>query len=263
MKQVIDASNIHYRELNANIREILGQSHDSFKKVDNSIEITLDNILGQRYIGDGLKGDHVIKINGVPGNDLAAFMDGPTVEVFENGQDGIGNTMNAGRVIIHGDAGDIIGYSMRGGEIYIERNVGFRCGIHMKSYQEKIPVIVIGGSSGNFLGEYMAGGVIILLGLYRQNLSHFPYAGKEQIVGNYVGTGMHGGTIYVRGDVADYKLGKEVKKMALNDMDTDIINKYIDKYCKYFQTDRGKIKTEDFIKLIPFSHRPYGKLYTY
>ena len=251
MRQVIDAKDIHYRELNADIRKILGQSIDSDKEVTGKVEITLNNILGQRYIGDGLKGDHVIGINGVPGNDLAAFMDGPTIEVFENGQDGIGNTMNAGKVIIHGDAGDIIGYSMRGGEIYIEKNVGFRCGIHMKSYQEKIPVVVIGGSAGNFLGEYMAGGVIILLGLYRQSLSHFPYNGKEQLVGDYVGTGMHGGTIYIRGDIADYKLGREVKKMALNEMDTGILNRYIENYCSYFKLDKKKHKNRRLCKTHP------------
>ena len=263
MNRVIDANGLHYRELNATIREILGQSCDSKKEVSGPVEIILDNVLGQRYIGDGLKGNHTIKVNGVPGNDLAAFMDGPTIEVFESGQDGVGNTMNSGKVIIHGDAGDIIGYSMRGGEIYIQRNAGFRCGIHMKSYRKKIPVIVIGGSAGNFMGEYMAGGVIILLGLYRQSQSHFPYDRTEQSVGDYVGTGMHGGTIYIRGDVADHKLGKEVEKTVLNDMDISILEKYIDNYFCYFPAVRKKIDTEDFLKLIPFSHRPYGKLYTY
>lgn len=119
------------------------------------------------------------------------------------------------------------------------------------------------GSAGNFLGEYMAGGIIILLGLYRQKLTHFPYSGVEQLVGDYVGTGMHGGTIYIRGDVADHKLGKEVKKMDLDDVDIDILDKYIGNYCKYFNIDKRQIKTGQFIKLIPFSHRPYGRLYTY
>ena len=263
MKKVIDAKDLKYRELNSNIRLLLGQSHFSDKKIEGRVEITLNNVLGHRYIGDGLKEDHLININGIPGNDLAAFMDGPTIEVFDNGQDGIGNTMNAGKVIIHGDVGDIIGYSMRGGEIYIEKNVGFRCGIHMKSYQEKIPVIVIGGSAGNFLGEYMAGGIIILLGLYRQELAYFPYWGTERLVGDYIGTGMHGGVIYIRGDVASHKLGKEVKIVQIDKEDEKILNKYIDNYCQYFDTDKGDIKTDQFIKLIPFSHRPYGRLYTY
>ncbi|MCK5566781.1 MAG: hypothetical protein KAI62_02640 [Actinomycetia bacterium] len=63
--------------------------------------------------------------------------------------------------------------------------------------------------------------------------------------------------------MADHKLGKEVKKMDLDDVDIDILDKYIGNYCKYFNIDKRQIKTGQFIKLTPFSHRPYGKLYTY
>jgi glutamate synthase domain-containing protein 3 len=34
----------------------------------------------------------------------------------------------------------------------------------MKAYQDKIPILVIGGTAGSFLGEYQAGGLIIVLG---------------------------------------------------------------------------------------------------
>ena len=60
--------------------------------------------------------------------------------------------------IIHGGAGDIVGHSMRGGEIYIRNNVGYRCGIHMKEYLDQKPMIVVGGTAQDYLGEYMAGG---------------------------------------------------------------------------------------------------------
>ena len=69
---------------------------------------------------------------------------------------GIGNTMNDGRVIVHGNSTDITGYSMRGGKIFIQGEVGYRVGIHMKAYKEKQPLIVIGGKAGDFFGEYMA-----------------------------------------------------------------------------------------------------------
>jgi formylmethanofuran dehydrogenase subunit C len=157
---IIDAVGLHYRELNARVKLAISEC-----KNGKCPDIILNNVLGHRYIGDGVKGEVSIIVNGTPGNDMAAFMDGPQIEVFGNGQDGIGNTMNSGRIIIHGDCGDILGYSMRGGEIYVKGNVGWRSGIHMKSYLEKFPVIVIGGKAGDFLGEYMAGGIIILLGL--------------------------------------------------------------------------------------------------
>lgn len=35
----------------------------------------------------------------------------------------------------------------------------------MKEFHELLPVVVIGGVAGAFLGEYMAGGILIVLGL--------------------------------------------------------------------------------------------------
>ena len=242
----INAKGLHYKELNG----LIHQAVDSGKT-----NIILDNVNGQRYIGDGLSGGIKITINGVPGNDLAAFMDGPTIVINSNGQDGIGNTMNDGKVIVHGDAGDIVGHSMRGGEIYIKGDAGYRVGIHMKSYEDLYPVIIMGGNVGNFLGEYMAGGLIIVLG--------FRKSSDEAIVGNYCGTGMHGGTMYIRGNIRDYQLGKEVKKISLDKEDNKILKGYLKRYCAYFSLNLEDILKSDFVKLSPSSHRPYGRLYAY
>ena len=112
-----------------------------------------------------------------------------------NAQDGTGNTMNRGKVIIHGDSGDITGHSMRGGRIYVKGNAGYRVGIHMKSYRNNFPVVIIGGFVRDFLAEYMAGGLLIVLGLETDE--------SGNVVGNFVGTGMHGGELYIRGTVAE------------------------------------------------------------
>ena len=48
---------------------------------------------------------------------------------------------------------------------YLRDDVGYRAGIHMKEYGDKKPVLVIGGTAQDFFGEYMAGGIVILLGL--------------------------------------------------------------------------------------------------
>ena len=242
----IDAKKMYYRELNGKIH----------LAIDNGVkEIILDNVNGQRYIGDGLKSDIKIVINGVPGNDLAAFMDGPTIIVNSNAQDGIGNTMNAGKIIVYGDGRDIVGHSMRGGKIYIRGNVGYRVGIHMKAYRDLYPVIVVGGTAGDFLGEYMAGGLIIILGLNRQE--------SEPIVGNYIGTGMHGGRIYIRGEIEDYQLGKEIRLFSPEEEDRGELNLYLKEYCQYFSLDFQKILKGRFVRLAPYTHRPYGKLYAY
>lgn len=243
----INAKGVHYKDLNDKINELI-QNKDK--------EIILNNVNGQRYIADGLTGKDIkIIINGIPGNDLSAFMDGPTIIVHSNCQDGIGNTMNSGKIIVNGSAGDIVGHSMRGGKIYIKGDAGYRVGIHMKAYRESYPVIIIGGTAQNFLGEYMAGGLIIVLGL---NITK-----QSQIVGNYVGTGMHGGEMFIRGDVMDYQLGREVKIFDLTKDDNEKLRIYIKEYCDDFKIDINEILKKKFIKLIPFTHRPYGKLYAY
>ncbi|MHB1346871.1 MAG: GltB/FmdC/FwdC-like GXGXG domain-containing protein [Candidatus Humimicrobiaceae bacterium] len=267
-KCIINALNIDYKTLNYSIRSILDEI--KFSEIGSSISnikaIELNNVLGQRYIGDGIGHKIKISIHGTPGNDLAAFMDGPEIEVFANVQDGTGNTMNSGKIIVHGSAGDILGYSMRGGEIYIKQDAGYRGGIHMKSYLNKFPVIVIGGKAGHFLGEYMAGGIIIILGINSPTnlMKKFYLFDDEEIAGDYIGTGMHGGTIFVRGEINNHKLGKEIIKSKINREDEKILKSYIDNYFKYFgPSNREKINFSDFLKLTPFSKRPYGKLYAY
>ena len=276
-KCIINVSEEDYRSLNETIRTLLKEKKKSKNSILNSdlaslpdFElIEINNVLGQRYIGDGLQSGIKININGVPGNDLAAFMKGPFIEVFGNVQDGPGNTMDSGKIVIHGNAGDITGYSMRGGEIYVKNNVGYRSGIHMKSYFDKFPVIVIGGKAGNFLGEYMAGGIIIVLGInfsddsLGRNKNNFFILSDDEPVGNFVGTGMHGGKIFVRGNISDYKLGKEIIKSELDEEDKAIITKYLNEYYKFFGNITEKINVNDFTKLAPYSKRPYGKLYAY
>ena len=116
---------------------------------------------------------------------------GTEIDVYGNVQEATGDTMNGGAIYIHGSAGDATGYAMRGGKILIQGDTGYRAGVHMKEYKDKIPAIVVGGVAGSFLGEYQAGGVIVVLGLHREN---------QPIAGYFCGTGMHGGKIYLRSD---------------------------------------------------------------
>ena len=34
---------------------------------------------------------------------------------------------------------------------------------YMKEYKKKVPIMIIGGCAGSFLGEYQAGGILIVL----------------------------------------------------------------------------------------------------
>lgn len=242
----INAKGMHYKELNEKIRELIGIEV-------NAIE--LENVNGQRYIGAGIGKDIKIAINGVPGNALGIFMDGPTITVNANAQDGVGNTMNSGKIVVHGFSGDIVGYSMRGGKIFVRENVGYRVGIHMKEYKEQKPVIIIGGVAMDYLGEYMAGGVLIVLGLGKKE--------NQPIAGNYIGTGMHGGVIYIRGKIENHQVGKGVNIIEICSDDKKQLRNYLKEYCKDLGLNLEEILKENFIKLVPLTNRPYGNVYAH
>lgn len=242
----IDARGVYYRELNTSLREAVS---------NGARKIELHDVYGQRYIGTDLDKAVEIEIFGTPGNDLGAFMHGPRIIVRGNAQDGCGNTMNEGEIVVHGHAGDIIGLSARGGKIFVRDDVGYRAGIHMKEYGERKPVLVIGGTAQDFLGEYMAGGILILLGLTLNDREHHKT--------NFVGTGMHGGAIYLRGSVDGYQLGKEVGVAKLEEKDYQTLQEFVGEFASHFGYDAKKILGHKFMKLFPRWLRPYGRLYAY
>lgn len=209
---VFTVGDTYYAQLNKMIRE----SPDK--------DIILNGVLGQRYIGCGIA-DKRIEVCGTPGNALGAYMNGGTVEIFGNAQDATGDTMNCGKIIIHGNCGDTTGYGMRGGVIFIKGDAGYRVGIHMKEYKDMKPAIVIGGRTGDFLGEYQAGGIIIVLGLD---------CGGRVPVGSFCGTGMHGGAIYLRADKAPGDLPAQVNVTPVTAGDAEVVREYVGEYCLLF-----------------------------
>ncbi len=246
----IDATGIETKELNDRLRDLMQAG---------AVKVVLRNVCGQRYIGTRLYSPERkkmdIEIFGTPGNDLAAFLFGHKIRVHGNAQDGVGNTMDAGEIVVEGRAGDVLGFSMRGGKIFVRDSVGYRTALHMKEYEDKRPVLVIGGTSQDFLGEYMAGGIVILLGL--DNKPH---------KGNFLGTGMHGGVIYLRGSVDKTQVGSQVEISTLDEMDKEIIDRYVSEFIERFpdlKLNKEEILKGDFIRLSPRSKRPYEKLYAY
>jgi len=239
---VINAESLDRRVLNSFLKRVAAEGVG---------KVQIHNVYGQRYIGTGLNNGLEIEVHGTAGNDLGAFMDGPSIVVYGNVQDGCGNTMNNGLIVVHGQAGDVTGYSMRGGKIFIRDSVGYRAGIHMKEFQNTRPFLVIGGSTGDFLGEYMAGGVILVLGL---NSPH-----GEEFMARFVGTGMHGGLIYARGEMRRVGTGAEISDVEEDDMDQ--IEGLIKEFCCHFAFDSDGILESTFTKVIPSSRRPYGNLY--
>ncbi len=234
----IEAKNLDYRAINEALRA-------------SDAENTVVGCLGQRFIGAGMSGVS-ITIEGVPGNALGAYLNGAEIVVRGNAQDAVGDTMNNGKIVIHGSAGDAAGYAMRGGSIYVKGDAGYRAGIHMKEYKEKVPLMVIGGRAGSFLGEYQAGGVIVVLGLYR---------GERKIVGNFPCTGMHGGKMILRSACEDISFPKQVTVRRASDDDLSEIEKYVLEYCGLFGADYESVMDSPFSVVVPDGKNPYKQLY--
>jgi glutamate synthase domain-containing protein 3 len=243
---------LDYKNLNEKIHCALFNGAD---------KIVLNNVCGQRFIGASLQGELELIINGLPGNDLGIFMDGPTITVNGNCEDQAGNTMNDGTMIIHGDCGDVIGLSARGGKIYVKKDVGYRVGIHIKEFKHKHPVLIIGGTAKDFLGEYMAGGLIIVLGLKIYNDGTVEES-DQPICGNELGTGIHRGKILLRTEEdLEHKLGVGAKLYGATQEDLMKISPYLEEFCDTFNIPKEIINQKIFKVVKPISKRPFGGNY--
>ncbi len=181
------------------------------------------------------------------------FMSGPTCIVHGNCEHAPGNTMDAGQIIIHGSAGDAVAHSMRGGRIFVRDNIGYRGGIHMKQYLEKRPILVVGGSARGFLGELMAGGLILVLGK----------EADRPCIDRGIGSGIHGGMIVIRGGIDEENLGigAMMSEMAPGEMSG--IAPFIRDFSGYFGTDPGDLLSDRYFRVTPASARPFASKYTW
>ncbi len=248
MKYTIDARGINYQQLNNLIRAAAESGETN---------IFVKNVRGQRYLGAGLtKNDLVLDLEGVPGEDLAFCLGGPTVISRNHAQNAVANTMNSGTVIVHGIGGDALAYGMRGGKLFIRDDAGYRVGIHMKEYKDHKPAVVIGKTTGDFLGEYMAGGTIIVLN--RENET-------EDVVGQSdktLATGIHGGEIYIFNyDLPEYMAGIGSSLVQPSRSDLEYIRPLVNEYCIHYGFDHNILWQRDMVKLVPAGSRPFSKFY--
>lgn len=235
---ILDATGLGHRELNEALRKAQGACR-------------IQGCCGQRFIAAGMS-DRDITIEGIPGNGLGAYLNGASITVRANAQDAVGDTMNEGTIVVHGSIGDAAGYAMRGGKIFVRGNAGYRAGIHMKAYQDKVPLMVIGGTAGSFLGEYQAGGVIVVLGLEAKG---------KKIVGFFPCTGMHGGKMFLRSDCRDVRFPGQVTARAAGEADREELKAYVSEYCQRFGYDLEKVLDAPFTVVTPDSRNPYKQMY--
>ena len=218
----IEAGSLSFSELNETIRSA-------------GTKCRVSACLGQRFIAAGMSRKS-IEIDGIPGN----------------AQDAVGDTMSAGRIVVCGNIGDAAGYAMRGGEIFVEGNAGYRAGIHMKEYKEHKPVIVIGGRAGSFLGEYQAGGLIVVLALHTDG---------KPVTGYFPCTGMHGGKMVFRGDVSRVPFPSQVTAHAAAEADKAEFAPYVREYCRLFGRDAEAMLRDPYTVVTPDSKNPYKQMY--
>ncbi len=228
---------LDYRELNRRIRKTLSEGQE---------RIVLMNVMGQRYIASATGGTRMrIEIHGTPGNDLGAFLNGGTLEVFGNAQDVTANTMNGGRIVVHGNSGDITGLAARGGTLLVKGNSGYRVGIHIKEFEGVGPSLVIGGFVNDYVGEYMAGGTIFVMGL----------GCTSSPVGLNVGAGMHGGRILVRGGLDEHQLGPGACLAELDEKDAAVVEGLMSQYEAAFAATIDR--SVPVLKVMPLDSRPF------
>jgi glutamate synthase domain-containing protein 1/glutamate synthase domain-containing protein 3 len=192
----LDSSGVGFSEINEFLRKAYRSGSDGAR---------IENASGQRYLGigfstkqeDGTRRKFKVVINGYPGNCLANLNDGVAYEVHGNVSDDLADTMHAGSVVIHGSARDVAGQTLQGGSIFVRGSVGNRAGIQMREYKQARPFFIVGETADDYLGEYMAGGIMAILNL----------SGSDRPVGKFAATGLVGGTMYIRGEVDPIQVG--------------------------------------------------------
>ena len=83
----------------------------------------------------------------------------------------------------------------------------------------------------------------------------------EKCDARFVGTGMHGGVIYERGEILSPVNG--TKTLPVGKRDLKVIEAIVNEYCCYFGGDPKEISAGKFRKILPVSKRPYEKLFSH
>ena len=112
--------------------------------------------------------------------------------------------------------------------------------------------MIVGGRCGSFMGEYQAGGLIVVLGLNKDG---------KRIVGNFPCAGMHGGTVLLRGDASGVRFPDKVTARRADREDLLSAESYIREFCEAFRMNADEILSSPFTVVTPDSANPYKRMY--
>jgi glutamate synthase domain-containing protein 3 len=194
----IDADQMTTTEVNARIRELMGQGCGT---------IVIQNPRGKHGLGVGILNKLNLIFEGSLGYFAVGLIDGPNVRI--NGRVGwsCGENMMAGTIMIEKNAGSTFGAALRGGDLVCRGSVGSRTGIDMKGGS-----IIVGGDTGALTGFMMQRGRMVICGNAGKNL----------------GDSMYDGTIYVGGTIKS--LGVDAIENPLTDLDRAWLTRKLTQY---------------------------------
>ncbi len=242
---IITAGKRSFQELNNEIRGML-LSEDM---------IRVEDVNGQRYIGAALDKGKTIEIHGTPGNDMGAYLNGGNIEVYGNGQESCRqyhgrrlsyNTWSCRRY-------SRLCYARR--RYFCRKTRGLKSG---NSYERVSRLFACGGHRRRRR--------CIPRRIYGRRNTHSPRTrqfGNLPIVGPHCATGMHGGRIFIRGEVPQENISEHITAVKeLDSRDTDGLQRHVHAYCEKFGKSFDEIMSVPFTKLVPTTSRPYANLYT-
>lgn len=122
----------------------------------------------------------------------------------------------------------------------------------MKLYPGNIAALH-GGTAGSFLGEYQAGGAIVVLGLGAPE--------GQPVVGGFCGRGMYGGHIYLRGNIPSQDLNEKILCRRAQKADKEAIRPLLEQFCTAFDEDLDSLLNSPFWVLEPNPENQYKALY--
>ncbi len=183
----VDGNRLSSRELEEQIQAAVSEGH-------RFIEVYA---YGQHGIGGRLwktgKDRVNIRIKGHPGQRIASFAyPNTSIEVMGPASDDVGWLNTGAEITVHGNATNGIANAMAQGKIYIGGNIGAR-GMTMTKHNPRFdpPELWVLGSTGDYFGEFMAGGIAVICGYEPQT--------PDNILGYRPLVGMVGGKVFFRG----------------------------------------------------------------
>ena len=83
----------------------------------------------------------------------------------------------------------------------------------------------------------------------------------KPIIGNFCGTGMHGGEIYLRCGQIPTKLPAQVRAEKIERLPEDAAE-LVREWCREFGQEEGAFVNASYFRLTPNSDNPYRQMYT-